>query len=113
VVPKSVFPETYSSSNSGRLDWLVTVKLREFATKIRDAVSQNVPARQIRIQKEEMLQDIFRILAICLGEPPTEFEWEFYDKNGKYHHAADMTPQVFMKQIIGYPVCIGGLAKIK
>ncbi|KAG1221857.1 hypothetical protein G6F67_009722 [Rhizopus microsporus] len=26
VVPKSVFPETYSSSNSRRLNWLVTVR---------------------------------------------------------------------------------------
>lgn len=84
----------------------MTVKLREYATKIRKSVEQNIPKRQLRVQKEEMLQEIYRILTICLGQPPSEFDWEYNDKAGKCHSVTGLTPTKFLKQVVGYPVSI-------
>jgi bleomycin hydrolase len=106
VVPKSAFPETYASSNSRRLNWLVTVKLREFATQIRNSVDQGVSVQVIRFLKDKMLQDIYRILVISLGEPPSQFDWETTDKTGKYIGIHHLTPKKFFRDVVGYPVSI-------
>ncbi|KAI8334944.1 peptidase C1B, bleomycin hydrolase [Chlamydoabsidia padenii] len=102
VVPKSVYPETYASSSSSKLNWLVTVKLREFATQIRKAAADGVSNNSIRLLKQDMLEDIYRIMVIFLGEPPKKFDWEATDKNGKFVSVPDTTPQKFMKDIVGY-----------
>lgn len=104
VVPKSVFPETFSSSSSRRLNWLVTVKLREFATVIRDSVAQGESIQHIRVIKQKMMQDIYRIIAIHVGEPPSQFDWEAQDKNGKYIGIHNLTPKRFFKEIVNFPV---------
>lgn len=104
VVPQSVYPESYSSSNSRRLNWLVTVKLREFTTLIRKYVDEGASIHVIRSVKEKMMEDIYRILAITLGEPPVQFDWEIHDKNGKYLGIHHLTPKKFFREVVGYPV---------
>lgn len=104
VVPKSAFPETFASSNSRRLNWLVTVKLREFATQIRKSVESGVSVQAVRFLKEKMLEDIYRILVISLGEPPSQFDWETVDKHGKYVGIHHLTPKKFFREVVTYPV---------
>ena len=106
VVPKSVFPETYSSSNSGRLNKLVVVKLREFASQIRKALDDGVSTSTVRVLKEQMMEEIYRILVICLGEPPSTFDWEANDKNNKFIGVRNLTPIKFFKEHVKYPVNI-------
>lgn len=104
VVPKSVFPETFSSSNTRRLNWLVTVKLREFATVIRKQISLGMSIQSVRVLKEKMMEDIYRIITIHLGEPPSQFDWETQDKNGKYIGIHHLTPKRFFKEVVNFPV---------
>ncbi|KAI8993284.1 peptidase C1B, bleomycin hydrolase [Pilobolus umbonatus] len=104
VVPKSVYPETFASSSTGRLNWIVTVKLREFATQIRKGLSQGLSVNAMRVIKEKMMSDIYRIMVIYLGEPPSTFDWEVMDKNGKYHGFSDVTPKTFMKEFVNYNI---------
>ncbi|KAM3578922.1 bleomycin hydrolase [Umbelopsis sp. WA50703] len=102
IVPKSAFPETFSSSSSSRLNWLATVKLREFAVEIRKAHEQGISASAIRAQKDRMVAEIHRILMITLGQPPKKFDWEIKNKDGKLIHIKNLTPTKFYKDIIDY-----------
>ncbi|KAL1936715.1 hypothetical protein VTP01DRAFT_849 [Rhizomucor pusillus] len=104
VVPKSVYPETYASSNSRRLGWLLTVKLREYAVQIRDAIQQGASVSSVRLSKERMLTEIYRILVICLGQPPHKFDWETTDKHGKYVGVKKLTPLKFFKEVVKHPI---------
>ncbi|KAG0168685.1 hypothetical protein DFQ28_004345 [Apophysomyces sp. BC1034] len=104
VVPKTAYPESYSSSNSSRLNWLVTVKLREFAVQIRKAIRDGVSVNTVRVLKQEMLEDVYRTLVICLGEPPKKFDWETKDKNDKFIGIRGLTPKGFLEEIVQYPV---------
>ncbi|KAL9542405.1 hypothetical protein MBANPS3_008636 [Mucor bainieri] len=104
VVPKSAFPETVASSSTGKLNWLVTVKLREFAAQIRKSLSDGLSINTIRVIKEEMMQDIYRIMVIYLGEPPAKFDWEIMDKSNKCVSVHGLTPKKFMKDIVEYPI---------
>ncbi|KAG9290653.1 hypothetical protein G9A89_011616 [Geosiphon pyriformis] len=101
VTPKAAFPESYNSSNSGRVNWLVTTKLREFAYQLRQMHASGQSGHSLRSAKVKMMEDIYRILAISLGEPPKVFDWSFRDKDGKYHHHEGLTPKRFL-EMIGY-----------
>ncbi|RIA82425.1 peptidase C1B, bleomycin hydrolase [Glomus cerebriforme] len=102
VVPKSVFPESYNSSNSGNLNWLVTTKLREFAFQLRELHISGKDQHALRHAKINMMEEIYRIIAISLGEPPKQFDWTFRDVNGKYHNYKGLTPKKFYQNFIGY-----------
>ena len=77
-VPKSVFPETFHSSNSANLDWLLTMKLREYGADLRRMKHQEgVSVSECKQTKTQMLCHIFSILVNLIGKPPTSFCWEY------------------------------------
>jgi len=104
VVPKSAFPETYQSSNSSRLNSILTAKLREYALEIRELDKLGKNADTMRQTKKKMMEEIYRIVAIALGEPPKVFDWCFRDKKGKFWEFTNLTPERFFNEVIGYKV---------
>ena len=83
VVPKYAMPESKSSSATGEMNAALTVKLREDACRLRKAYAQGESREELAGKKEAMLEEIYRILSICLGEPPKMFDFEAEDKDGK------------------------------
>ena len=96
VVPKEVMPETFQSENTGQMAMILKWKLREYALELRGLKASKAAER-----KEAMLTEIYRILAECLGVPPTEFEWTRYDKEGKVVSTKKYTPKSFYQEYIG------------
>ncbi|KAI1314595.1 hypothetical protein EDD11_001978 [Mortierella claussenii] len=105
VVPKSIYPETFSSSNTGKLNALVISKLRDHAVNLRRMAAHGHSLEELRQEKGKALKEIYNILAITLGEPPKKpFTWSFRNKDKTFHEFKDLTPQSFFKDHIGYPV---------
>ena len=78
VVPQSAFPESYSSSSSGQLNWLLTRKLREYAVVLRGLLKkEGKTVEEVRVVKTDMMKNVYRILILSLGCPPKEFDWCF------------------------------------
>ncbi|MBI4712661.1 MAG: C1 family peptidase [Planctomycetes bacterium] len=101
AVPKSVMPETFNSSNSGHVNYLVTLKLREDAMILREMHRKGARASQLRTRKEEMMSEIYKLLVIYFGEPPKQFLWQYRDKKAKFHREPKpMTPQAFYKKYV-------------
>ncbi|MEP6753957.1 MAG: C1 family peptidase [Chthonomonadales bacterium] len=100
AVPKSVMPETDSSSNSSIMNYNVTTKLREYASILRSGHQNGSPIGELRAKKATMLEEIYRMLCIHLGEPPTEFMWQWRDKDKNFHRDGLMTPQQFAANYI-------------
>ena len=46
IVPQSVFPESFNSSNSSKVDGLLTTKLREYALELRELTASAMRALQ-------------------------------------------------------------------
>ena len=44
LVPQSVFPESFNSSNTSKVDGLLTTKLREFALELREITASSMRA---------------------------------------------------------------------
>lgn len=88
VVPKWVMPESFHSSNSRKMNQLLTMKLREDAARLRDGSDP-------LSQKDAMLADIYLILVEILGEPPSHFHFEYQGDDGKFRGEYDLTPVEF------------------
>lgn len=100
LVPKSVMPETESSSSTGQMNWHITLRLREFAAQIRAAHGKGKSMDQLRKMKPAMMEQIYKMLCIHLGEPPTEFEWQWRDKDKDFHRDGMVTPLEFYRKHI-------------
>jgi len=101
IVPSSVMVETYSSNNTSKINRLISLKLREYGLKLRDMKKDGADARKLDAAKEEMLGTVYRMLALSLGEPPTEFTWTRRNKNGDVVSAKTYTPQEFYREMAG------------
>ncbi|MBD5355699.1 MAG: C1 family peptidase [Bacteroides sp.] len=101
IVPKSAMVETYSSSNSAKMGRMVSRKLREGGLKLRRMQAEGASAAAIAQEKESVLADVYRILSLTLGVPPTEFIWTRKDKDGKVVSTKTYTPQEFYKEFAG------------
>jgi bleomycin hydrolase len=55
----------------------------------------------IEQRKTEMLATVYRILSLCLGEPPTEFTWTRKNAAGEPVETKTYTPQSFYKEYVG------------
>ncbi|RTE48303.1 C1 family peptidase [Actinobaculum sp. 352] len=92
VVPKYAMPETESSSNTHNMNRTLEMLLRRGARDVRKAVADGNDAHAV---KTSVMQQVYRVLAIHLGTPPTSFIWQWEDKDGKFHRHGEVTPQEF------------------
>ncbi|MBQ4424199.1 MAG: C1 family peptidase [Lachnospiraceae bacterium] len=98
AVPKKVMPETFQSTNTERFTRLLNSRLRACAAELRALIAEG---KDPEPRKEEMLSEIYRAECIVFGEPPTQFDFEYRDKDGVYHAERDLTPKAFYKRFIG------------
>lgn len=105
LVPKSVMPETYSSDNTSRMSRLISSKLREYGLQLRKMVADGKKQTAINVEKTKMLATVYRMLAMTIGEPPTEFTYAFKNKKGRaVGEAKKYTPLSFYKEVVGEPL---------
>lgn len=101
IVPKSVYPETANATNSSALNDTLNTLLRKDGLKLRELVNSGSSEDEIQSAKEDMLNDIFRLLATSLGLPPKKFNFEYRDENKEYHIDKDITPKEFFDKYVG------------
>ncbi len=118
LVPSEAMPETYSANNTAQMRAQLATKLREDGLILRDAAEQallnqprmigrNKEAAEAHLRhllegiKVEQLKEIYHILALCLGVPPTEFEWTRYNAKGEFVSRKAYTPKSFYDEFVG------------
>ena len=99
LVPAEAMPETYQANNTSQMANLLKLKLREFGLELRAACKAR-PA-ELQEMKVRQLSEIYRILALCLGEPVKEFEWTRCDRDNNIVSRATYTPMGFYQEFIG------------
>ena len=100
VVPKSVYPESISSSNSRELNHILNNLLRQDALILRELVVEGADLAELQAKKEELLQEVFNFLAMNLGLPPRQFDFSYRDKDNHFHSENGLTPQAFFKKYV-------------
>ena len=100
VVPKSVYPESISSSNSRELNQILNKLLRQDAQILRELVAEGANSSELQTKKEELLQEVFNFLAINLGLPPRQFDFSYRDKDNHFHSESGLTPLTFYQKYV-------------
>ena len=101
VVPAEAMPETFQSDNTSQMAMLIKLKLREYGLDLREAAASGASAKKLQKMKVEQLSEVYRMLALCLGEPVKEFEWIRCDKDNKIVSRKTYTPKSFYDEFIG------------
>ncbi|MCI8607868.1 MAG: C1 family peptidase [Hungatella sp.] len=100
VVPKYSMPESNISSGTREMNRVMTELLRNDACILRTLAAQGTNRQELEEKKETMLGDIYRMLCICLGEPPKTVDMEARDKDGNFIQEIGLTPQEFFKKYV-------------
>jgi len=93
LVPSEIMPESLSANNTAPMAAQMKTLLRQYGLELREnpgKVKGKKLPEYLQNRKEEMLCDIYRVLALCLGVPPQEFVWK--DKH--------YTPKEFYKEYV-------------
>lgn len=118
LVPSEAMPETYQANNTSQMAMLLKLKLREDGLDLRSAyeegfreigkrpkkdVEKRLSALEEKLceMKVRQLSEIYRMLALCLGEPVKEFEWTRCDKDNNIVSRKKYTPKSFYEEFIG------------
>ena len=101
LVPSEAMPETYQSNNTSNMATLIKLKLREYGLDLREAAADGASAKKLQKMKVEQLSEVYRMLALCLGEPVKEFEWTRCDAAGNVVSRKTYTPKSFYDEYIG------------
>lgn len=96
LVPKEAMPETNSSENTSRMANLISLKLKEYGLQLRELAAKGTKTAALEKEKTAMLGTIYRMLALNLGVPPTEFEFVRKDAKGNPIETEHHTPMSFL-----------------
>ena len=83
VIPKDVMAETASSESTGTMNRMLGRLLRKHAAELREIYKETGSLKQMRLAKERMVAEVYRMLVLHLGEPPVEFTWRHKAKDKK------------------------------
>ncbi|XP_048839191.1 bleomycin hydrolase isoform X2 [Brienomyrus brachyistius] len=98
VIPKKCFPESHSSEASRRMNDILNHKLREYCLRLRDIMASSYTKADLSEAIDTMIEEVFRIVSVCLGSPPDTICWEFRDKEKNFHRIGPLTPQEFYRE---------------
>lgn len=95
LVPNSIFSETFSSSNTYEINQILSRLLRKYYLELEKFSGDE------NSLKDKYMEKAFNIIASVYGMPPEKFNFEYTDKQGKYHIDKNITPKEFCDKYIG------------
>jgi bleomycin hydrolase len=103
IVPASVMPESKQSASTGQINGLINTKLRQSAARLRTMNSAGKKVEDLRLAKEAMLADIYRLLVYTYGVPPKEFTFRYEEgeDSAKVLVEKTYTPHSFYDEFFG------------
>lgn len=101
MIPKEAMTETHSSENTRYMVKFINLKLKEDGIRLRQAAADGAKPKALQAQREEMMKEIYRMLALNLGVPPTEFTWRYENKKDSVSAYETYTPLEFKKKVLG------------
>ncbi|KAJ6248990.1 bleomycin hydrolase [Anaeramoeba flamelloides] len=103
LCPLEFMPETVTSSKSRLINSTLRTKLRHTTMVFQKMKKEKKTDEEFRKAKDEVLADIYHILALHLGVPPISFNYRFYNKDKKFVKLGEMTPVQFRDEVLKYP----------
>jgi bleomycin hydrolase len=77
AVPKSVMPDTQQAGHTDQMNKLLSTVMRKGIKSVRGADTPEA----VNAAKMNTLKDVYKVLVLCLGQPPQTFQWRYENKN--------------------------------
>ncbi len=100
VVPKTAMPESAGSESTRETNRLLNELLRGDACQLRKLAASGADAAALDAAKTNMVEEVYRILCISLGEPPKTVDFEVRDKDGHFIQDLGLTPLEFFRKYV-------------
>ena len=100
LVPKHAMDETFQSSNTRETNYVIANTIRKFAAVSSKLVKAG-KMDEIRKLKDETLSKLYAVLCMAYGKPVEVFDFEYVDKDDKYHLDQGLTPLSFYEKYVG------------
>lgn len=97
VVPSYVMPESFNTSATDGLASALADKERKDALALR-RLAQAGDQEGLEKARKTFLNEIYRMVAIAVGEPPKTFDLEYRDDDKNYHLEKNLTPVSFFNK---------------
>lgn len=101
VVPTEAMAETEISNSTATFRKLLATRLREDGLRLRQAKAKGADEKTLQEMKSKQLGEVYKMLALALGEPPTQFTWTKRDSKGNPLETKTYSPQSFYKELLG------------
>jgi bleomycin hydrolase len=101
MIPKEAMTETHSSDNTRDMVKFINLKLKEDGIRLREAAANGAKPKELQAQRTEMMKEVYRMLVLNLGVPPTEFTWRYQDKNKTVADYQTYSPMQFKEKVLG------------
>ena len=100
ILPYSYNPNTVESTNYEKVEYLYTEKVKKDIIELLSLKKNGAEINTLREAKNKYLQENYNILSKILGEPITEFDYEYKDKDGEYKIIKGLTPIEFKNRFL-------------
>lgn len=109
IVPKTVYGETFNSSDTTDMNDVLWNKLGQFAVRIRSAGASVSNEELQNLVRTEFMPEIYTLMVKFMGEPPQQFDWCYHERastfesgrqRGPYCAVRDLTPVSFYLKYI-------------
>jgi len=101
VVPSYAYPDSKNATSSTWLDEFLTSIVRERAIWMKEAAKNGATTQTLNDMRQIALNEVYRVLAITLGQPPKEFDLILRDEDDKVITEEGITPKDFFDKYIG------------
>lgn len=99
VVPSYAMPETFNSNNTSALIETLSKKEKKDALVLRK-LAQAGDQEGLEKARKQFLNEVYRMTAIAVGEPPKTFDLEYRDDDKNYHLEKNLTPVEFFNKYL-------------
>ncbi|MEK7434144.1 MAG: C1 family peptidase [Cyanobacteriota bacterium] len=101
IMPASSMQHSSYSKESTKHNEIMSSKLRKCASIIRKMHEDGSSLEEIQKKRAEFVEDIYKILVICFGNPPEKFDWSYKNEDKEFFREKDITPHDFFEKYVG------------
>ncbi|KAH8319960.1 hypothetical protein KR074_010041 [Drosophila pseudoananassae] len=99
VMPKSCYLTTNSKSVT-KLNKILRSKLHEYSSLLYAQFTFDGDASRLPKLIARMMPRLYKVVSICLGEPPEEFNWTFYDEKKRFQSLEHLSALHFYEMMV-------------
>lgn len=100
IVPYSYMPNAIESENYDKISNIYHEKVKKDIVELIELKRKKTDLKALRTLKNKLLQENYILLCKILGEPVTNFTYEYKDKNGDYKKYENLTPLEFKNKFL-------------